>query len=385
MKRRFLAIVLCLAVAFSVVACGNGNENGTENTGATAGRNTVADDVAKPSVISLPDYDNFETMLSGDSEITQDVILEYYYTIMYDAELALKEVTDRAIADGDIVNLDYTGYLEGTAFSGGAATDQWIDVTNNCGIDISSGESTGFFIDGFTSGLVGAKKGDTISCEVTFPENYGNTDLAGKITTFEFVIHGVYVEQAPEDLTDEFVATNMAETYEVSTVDELLNLCRESVAYYYVMNYLIYNSVVDIPEEYLNARMELYYDYLVEYYGSEEALNTAIAQQGKTLEAAKVSWLSEIKALVTEELIFAEIVKKDGLKVDNQWYEDYMSKFTSAYITYWSSYYPDMTEETVEEMLLKQYGLGDVVAGKNYFMNQKAVRESIVENYNAQQ
>lgn len=385
MKRRFLAIVLCLAVAFSVVACGNGNENGTENTGATAGRNTVADDVAKPSVISLPDYDNFETMLSGDSEITQDVILEYYYTIMYDAELALKEVTDRAIADGDIVNLDYTGYLEGTAFSGGAATDQWIDVTNNCGIDISSGESTGFFIDGFTSGLVGAKKGDTISCEVTFPENYGNADLAGKITTFEFIIHGVYVEQAPEDLTDEFVATNMAETYEVSTVDELLNLCRESVAYYYVMNYLIYNSVVDIPEEYLNARMELYYDYLVEYYGSEEALNTAIAQQGKTLEAAKVSWLSKIKALVTEELIFAEIVKHDGLKVDNQWYEDYMSKFTSAYITYWSSYYPDMTEETVEEMLLKQYGLGDVVAGKNYFMNQKAVRESIVENYNAQQ
>lgn len=385
MKRRFLAIVLCLAVAFSVVACGNGNENGTENTGATAGRNTVADDVAKPSVISLPDYDNFETMLSGDSEITQDVILEYYYTIMYDAELALKEVTDRAIADGDIVNLDYTGYLEGTAFSGGAATDQWIDVTNNCGIDISSGESTGFFIDGFTSGLVGAKKGDTISCEVTFPEDYGNTDLAGKITTFEFVIHGVYVEQAPEDLTDEFVATNMTETYEVSTVNELLDLCRESVAYYYVMNYLIYNSVVDIPEEYLNARMELYYDYLVEYYGGEEALSTMISQQGSTLEKAKVSWLSKIKALVTEELIFAEIVKQDGLKVDNQWYEDYMSKFTSAYITYWSSYYPDMTEETVEEMLLKQYGLGDVVAGKNYFMNQKAVRESIVENYNAQQ
>lgn len=385
MKKRFLAIVLCLAVAFSVVACGNGNENGTENTGVIAGSNTVADDVEKPSVISLPKHDDFATMLSGNYEITQDVILEYYYTIMYDAELALKEVTDRAIADGDIVNLDYTGYLDGTAFSGGAATDQWIDVTNNCGVDTSSGESTGYFIDGFTSGLVGAQKGDTISYEVTFPKDYGNTDLAGKVTTFEFVIRGIYDEQAPEDLTDEFVATNMAETYEVSTVNELLGLCRESVAYYYVMNYLIYNSVVDIPEEYLNARMELYYDYLVEYYGGEEALSTAISQQGSTIEKAKVSWLSEIEALVTEELIFAEIVKQDGLKVDNQWYKDYMSKFTSAYITYWSSYYPDMTEESVEEMLLKQYGLGDVVAGKNYFMNQKAVRESIIEKFNAQQ
>lgn len=384
MKKRLLAIILCLAVAFSVSACGDGNENGTESTEGTVVNNTVADNVEKPSVISLPKHDDFSTMLTGTYEITEDVINEYYFTIMYDAGLALQEVQDRGVQDGDIVNLDYTGYLNGVAFDNGAATDQWIDVTNNCGVDTSDGSSTGYFIDGFTSGLIGAQKGSTVSYEVTFPEDYGNTDLAGQVTTFEFVIKGIYNELSLDELTDEFVATNMASTYEVSTVNDLIGLCKESVAYYYVMNYLIYNSVVDIPEEYLDARMELYYDYLVEYYGGETTLESTLAQQGYTLETAKVTWLSEIEALVTEEVIFAEIVKQDGLKTDAEWYEDYMSKFTSAYLAYWSSYYPDMTEESVEEMMLKQYGLGDVEAGKNYFMNQKAVRDSIIEKYNAQ-
>ena len=384
MKKRFLALILCAAMALSMCACGNGEDNNTEDSQSTEVSTTVADDVERPSVISMPNHDDLNAILTGDYEVTDSVVLEYYYTIMYDADLALEEVTDRPIQDGDIVNLDYTGYLDGVAFDRGAATDQWIDVTNNCGVDTSDGSSSGSYIDGFTSGLVGATKGSTISYEVTFPENYSNTDLAGKVTTFEFVINGIYNELSPEEITDDYVATNMASSYNVSTVDELMGLCKESVAYYYIMNYLIYNSVVDIPEVYLNARLELYYDYLVEYYGDEATLESYITSQGSTLSAAKASWLSEIEALVTEEIIFAEIVKQDKLDVDEEWYNDYMSKFTSAYITYWGSYYPDLNAADVEATLLKQYGLGDTVAGKTYFMNQKAVRTYFIDKYNAQ-
>lgn len=385
MKKRLLAVLLCAAMALSICACGNGDNDGTEDSNVenTEGATTVADDVEKPYVVSLPSYDA-KTILTGDYAITEDAILEYYYTVMYDAELALEEVKDRAIQDGDIVNVDYTGYLDGVAFSGGAATSQWIDVTNNCGVDTADGSSTGGYIDGFTSGLIGAKSGETISYEVTFPDNYGNTDLAGKVTTFEFVINGIYNELSPEEITDEYVATNMATSHEVSTVDELLAFCEEWVAYYYTMNFLIYNSVVEIPEEYLNARLELYYDYLVEYYGSEDTLKQQVTSQGYTIDTAKVTWLSEIESLVTEEIIFAEIVKKAELKVDEEWYNDYMDKFATAYLSYWGSYYPSLDEATVESMLLKQYGLGDTEAGKAYFMNQKVVHEHIAEKYSAE-
>lgn len=385
MKKRLLALMLCTVMAFSICACGSGDSDGTEesNVENTEGATTVSDDVEKPYVVSLPSYDA-ELILTGDYEITEAAVLEYYYTVMYDADLALAEVTDRAIQDGDIVNVDYTGYLDGVAFSGGSATSQWIDVTNNCGVDTSDGSSSGSYIDGFTSGLIGAKTGETISYEVTFPETYGNSDLAGQVTTFEFVINGIYNELSPEELTDEYVATNMATSHEVSTVDELMAFCEDWVAYYYTMNYLMYNSVVEIPEEYLDARLDLYYDYLVEYYGSEDTLTTQVTSSGYTMDAAKASWLSEIESLVTEEIIFAAVAEKAGLEADEEWYNDYMSKFTTAYLSYWGSYYPSLDEATVESMLLKQYGLGDTVAGKNYFMNQKIVHEHIVEKYNAE-
>ena len=79
------------------------------------------------------------------------------------------------VEEGDIVNVDYVGKLDGEAFSGGTAEDQNIDVSNN-----SSASGSGY-IDGFTDGLIGASVGDVIDSNVTFPDEYpNNPDLAGK-------------------------------------------------------------------------------------------------------------------------------------------------------------------------------------------------------------
>lgn len=102
--------------------------------------------------------------------------------------------------------MDYTGYLDGDAFDGGSATDTMIDVANNC----DATQKTNY-IDGFSDGLVGAKVGDEVSSDVTFPENYQSSDLAGKKTTFKFKIKGIYKPVTMDTLTDDMVADAFTE------------------------------------------------------------------------------------------------------------------------------------------------------------------------------
>ena len=106
----------------------------------------------------------------------------FFKDVLYNAGIGLVEVTDRNVVQaGDIVKTDYTGYLDGKAFSGGStisangtSNPAWIDVTNNCGIDNATGDATGYFIDGFSAGLIGAKIGEPKRADVTFPDKYSN-------------------------------------------------------------------------------------------------------------------------------------------------------------------------------------------------------------------
>lgn len=84
--------------------------------------------------------------------------------------------------DGDKVNIDYTGYLDGEAFAGGS--------TDGAGADLELGSDT--YIDGFEDGIVGHKVGETFDLNLTFPENYGNSDLAGKDVVFTVTLNGIY-------------------------------------------------------------------------------------------------------------------------------------------------------------------------------------------------
>lgn len=378
MKKRLISLILCVVMMFSVSACG-------DNTEDEITQYTVSDEIEKPYVVSLTSTDP-SVILTGDYEVTEIEILQYYYSIMYGEGLALREVTDRSVELGDVVCVDYVGYLDGEAFTGGSATDAYIDVEYNCGVDISDGSASGYYIDGFSDGLVGAESGFTISYEVTFPDSYGTETLAGQTTTFEFTINAIYNEVSPEELTDEEVVEYLSSNYDVSTVDEFMTLCEEWVIYYYAMNYILYNSVVEIPEEYLNARLDLYYGYLVEYYGGETELTNQCLAAGYTLAEAKETWLAEVEALVTEEVIFAGIAEQANLTLDEEWYEDYMGRYTSAYIEYWGDIYTDieLTPESVETQLLRKTGLGDTVAAKNYFLNQRAVQEYMVGQYNSE-
>ena len=91
------------------------------------------------------------------------------------------EEEGRTVMEGDIINVNYTGYLNGKQFEGGKASNQDITVYDGMG-----------YIDGFASGFIGAVVGEDSSFDVTFPKTYQEASLAGQEVTFEFTVNFVY-------------------------------------------------------------------------------------------------------------------------------------------------------------------------------------------------
>ena len=96
--------------------------------------------------------------------------------ISYSTDMSL------TVVDGDTVNIDYVGTVDGVEFDGGS--------TQGMGTDLVIG--SGSYIDDFEDQLIGAHPGETVEVNVTFPDDYYSTDLAGKDAVFTVTINGIY-------------------------------------------------------------------------------------------------------------------------------------------------------------------------------------------------
>ena len=97
-------------------------------------------------------------------------------------EKKLQTKSSLTVKDGDTVNIDYVGRIEGVAFEGGDTKGQGAQLT------IGSGT----YIDNFEEQLIGSHPGDEVKVTVTFPENYGKEELNGKEAVFDVVVNGIY-------------------------------------------------------------------------------------------------------------------------------------------------------------------------------------------------
>lgn len=104
-----------------------------------------------------------------------------------------QDVTDRAVENGDIVNLDYAGSVDGVAFEGGTAQGQSLTI------------GSGMFIPGFEEQMVGMNIGEERDLSVKFPEQYHADNLAGKDAVFHVKVNGIQTKVRPE-LDDDFAA-----------------------------------------------------------------------------------------------------------------------------------------------------------------------------------
>ena len=184
--------------------------------------------------VTLPE--NFASLTFKRSEIepTEEEIQSEIDSLLSD-HTTEKQVTDRAAADGDTVNIDYAGSVDGVAFSGGTYS----------GYSLTLGSGT--FIDGFEEQIVGHTPGETFDVTVTFPEGYsdstdseGNTVvLSGKKAVFSVTLNYISEKVLPE-LTDAWVAENYGESDDVHTVEELKALYQKML-----YNTNLQNAIMD--------------------------------------------------------------------------------------------------------------------------------------------
>lgn len=291
----------------------------TSNSDFSAGLTTDGkiDGVNVKDILTLADYTNIsvpeEEVAATAEEVDSDIqsTLESYKELSADPSLV--------IADGDEVNIDYVGTIDGVEFEGGNSNGEGYDLT------IGSGS----FVDDFEQQLIGHKPGENVTVEVTFPDDYSGEEVAGKDASFAVTINGINV--TPE-LTDEFVAENLADEgvttaddYRASVEDRFYKEHLEE----YLTNYIVDNSTVkSYPSAYLKAvksitkyddeYMMQYYNQMFSSYGMESYENVWDTRGEEiTDEFAYEKELTErAKETVKDALVYQAIFEDAGLTID---------------------------------------------------------------------
>lgn len=201
-----------------------------------------------------------------DSKVTDEELEHYIHHLLEDN--ATFESVDREVKNGDSAVIDFTGYMDDKAFEGGAGQDYPLEIGSHT------------FIDTFEDQLIGHKKDEEVDVNVTFPENYQASEFAGKKALFKVVIKDVREKHLPT-LDDKFVA----DTTEFETVDayrkatlahiqDMKNKQADDEIQYNIREYLLKNTEIQIPEEYVEANIQ----------GELQRMRNALAPYNVTLE-----------------------------------------------------------------------------------------------------
>ena len=375
MKKKVVVVMLCAMMAVTALGCGNKKNNATEGTEAAEAVNSTENaestsaveyeslsyDLDPSDYVTLCDYSKVPVTITGDYDVDDQDAKDYFEQMFsYYGPFYVADDTKTTVGEGDIVNVDYVGKLDGVAFDNGSAEDQNIDVDNNC----SAGSQSSSFIDGFTDDLKGASVGDVIDSDVTFPDDYGNADLAGKQVVFTFTVNSIQKEMTLDDVDDDFAKKQ----FQADTVDDMYAQIKsflenqagsnkDSDTYAAVQEYLLENCKVDIPEDYLTARVNDYEKQFVQNNcdGDASKLEDYVSKQyNMTLDEVRQEWKSGMEKNISMEFITGAIAAKEGTELDEDGFSSYVQTMMSN------------NNLSSEEDLYKNYGYGDAAYGEKY-------------------
>lgn len=350
--------ILCTALLFA--GCGSNKANNGEDTPtpSTADTQKPADNGEKfervnGSVKKLDSYRGIEYE-PYDTTVT-DKEVDAQVTAFLNSHIEYVEITDRdTVQDGDTVNIDYTGYMDGEAFQGGTAKD------------FNLGIGSGAFIPGFEAGLIGAKSGSTVDVNINFPDPYkNNPDFSGKPVKFTVTIHKICKAVTPE-MTDELVAANTdfktVEDYRAN-VAENIKSSKENAARVQkessVMNSLIEKTEFegikdeDIQKYYESSKN--YYDNLAKVYETYYGYSFPVflyyffgcATQEEYEKILKENADTEVK----KNVLLYYIVEQESITASEDEIKDAVTKYAGQYGMSEEEFLEQITEEKVKELV----------------------------------
>ena len=344
MKKRAIMISMRLVMALSVTGCSQktatkDKDTKTEETAKTDdAEETESDDTEDTSedtpttaelmagidvekCVTLGDYKGVTVEKTIQSVTDEDVQNEI------DNALANYPVeVDQAAKEGDTVNIDYVGKIDGEEFDGGS--DQ--------GADLKLG--SGKFIDGFEDGLIGAKKGETRTLNLTFPEDY-TQDLAGKAVEFTVTVNAV--KEPLSEPTDQWVADNI-EGYDNiadykagirSEQEESNEQTAENQVRYAAWTQVIDNCTInEYPETLVEVGKKLYEQQVETYakYAGME-LEAYIESSGLTQEEYQSNMEEYGKNVAAQALVCQAICDKEGFAIGDEDYQKALQDMLTEY------------------------------------------------------
>lgn len=336
-------LILTAAVAVSVMAlaaCGSSNKTPEATTAAAEATEASASDTATASQLSaddpeiqaleateVPALPKFSDMGSVKLCDLTGITVETSPKLTVDEDMVNSQIdylrknylteTEDAAKEGDTVNIDFVGKMDGEAFDGGSGT----------GYDLVLG--SGSFIDGFEDQLIGAKKGEKLEVNVTFPESYpNNPDLAGKPAVFDVTVNKV--STMPE-LTDQWVKEH-AEDMGSKASDvasfrvEQQALLQAQVDYQYnnTIQQDALQQIVDTSEITVSDAMQKYAeDYVIsqevstaKQYG--RGLADMLNMYGMSVDDFKEEISSYATDYAKQRMVVAAIANEQGIKSSDQ-------------------------------------------------------------------
>ena len=369
-KNKILITAVAALTAVSMAACNSGSvpeaaSGAAETTAAaegTATESTTAAESVDPEVEKLentevpemPDVKDMGYIKMADlSTLTVETTPKQVVDDeMIDAQInsllsSYKDEVDEAAKDGDTVNIDYVGTIDGVEFDGGSAT----------GYNLTLGSGT--FIPGYEDQLIGAKKGEKVIVKVTFPEDYGNADLQGKDAEFAVTVNTV--SRTPE-LTDEWLKKHAEDLEtEAKTVaefrDEQKALLQAQVDYSYNSNVRTeaLQQIVDNSEIGMSDAMK---DY-AEAYVIKSEIDTAsrygytlanmLDMYGMSVDEFKEEMAGFAADYAAQRIVVATIAEEQGIKASDELIDKLAEEISGI-----------SGQKVNKVMLIEQYG-GDAV------------------------
>ena len=234
---------------------------------------------------------------------------------------------DGAVEEGDTVNIDFDGYVDGEQFEGGQAD----------GYDLEIG--SGSFIPGFEDQLVGVKTGEEKDVVVTFPEEYHAEELAGKEATFKTKVNEIKYKEVPE-LTDE-IANELDS--DANSVDEYKENLRkrlseqkaqdaENVEKEEAINKVTENTTIDIPQAMIDTEL----DRMVQEFGQRIQqqgldLQTYFQISGQDESQLREQMKDDAEQRVKTNLTLSAIADEENIEVTDEDIDKELEKMSSQF------------------------------------------------------
>lgn len=250
-----------------------------------------------------------------DADVEEDI------KRLQDRNSRLVEITDRAVKDGDTVNIDYSGSVDGVKFEGGTAKAQTLII----------GSKT--FIPGFEEQVIGMKTGEEKDIKVTFPKEYHAENLKGKDAVFAIKLNKIEKTELPK-IDDEFIkeATGAesltAYKKEVKERLEKQNADRAEREYENeLVKKISEGAKVEIPEALIEGQIDNMVqdmEYRLSYQGLK--LEDYLKYLGKTMEDYRKDFRAQAEEMVKSQLVISEIIAKEKIEATDEEVEERLAE-----------------------------------------------------------